>query len=1274
MVVVLVVDGNKKIRTLQGNVADYAYVKNQELERISISHASFLGERAFFKCKNLKTVHLQEGLTEIRNGCFSGCSNLEEIVIPKTVKKIGFRAFADCRRLKRVIIPEGVKEIDWAAFAGCSSLEEIVLPNSLKKIPAQLFLNCKNLKKVTLPENTTYLPDEFFKGCEKLNIVLDERIKTLGSRVFDGCCRLTNYPKQIEAMGEECFRNCRGLKNVCLNQKIEELNDGSFEGCSYLEQITRDGDGTIPIGKRCFKNCTKLLEIPDFVSQYQEQAFENCCGISEITITDSVIPFACFRGCQNIKTIHNQEKIKKIGSYAFSRNSSLEQFNLENISDIGSEAFSHCHNLKNITLCSSTTKIGSRSFYDCRNLESVVFPEVLEEVGKEAFRKCPKIKAIYIPSNLKIILDGAFAEMDSLVYLDVSPHNKNFITPDHKILIQPLRQKLVLYAAGLKDKSYSLKDYNVSVDSLGRELIQPIAYIGEKAFAGAKNLEEITICACTQDIERDAFEDCPNLTKLHVESIPLFTCPGFHIRDHGKYYFKKHSKKEASLPFTEVYFHGELVMIYTDALRDFEHIEKVVLPTDTSYSISNGAFISSNKLGEVFIPNGVSSIAKESFPETTTLNFENGLTITGLQELEHNDQYIGDYKLYTLADGTYYIEQNGKISTLSKNDIDGICSHSEAIRDNPILFLDFMNDLFKHNLDIPFFLNGILMKHMSLENRKIFFETIVRKENMSLEEQQEFDRDLEILKNSGLFDNEDKDTQFLLDKENFLLCVRYMKALKKFHVDDRPILCHKILMRYCDENQLKQLVAGDLGFLEEVISRSNLLSQEDELTARILSENCLDPFMQLFKDKKMNDRFLLQKPFIALAKGKELPDLFQYYDANMKRLFIEADVLKNNASACQNIKDLYVLLRILGAFEEDPIVRQRAMTFITEKILAKKLPNGEENPYCIAGDDIHRVFNFPYLREEFDGEFVAFFLEHYREIIAEEKEKAGFIQRIYLNFREISKTSTSNKGEQRKLKVTMKKCKNYLSEVKFDGVNDQNKDFAKLIGAWYDNNLTWIQAQKIYHESLQAPRNIFTKVLYDEKGNAIYNYDPALDLREENQGNIHYEWLPKQDYHNLVLGKYCSCCAHLEGVGKGIMRASMVLDCCQNLVIRDKTGEIISKGTIYVNKEEGYAVFNTVETSLNHRNVAELKEIYEAFMRGTQAFFDTYNKSNPDKPLTEITVGSNRNTLIKYLDASKHPTVPVQEALNYGQYSITGYGYHGDWNSDQKLLLKKKEQ
>ena len=187
----------------------------------------------------------------------------------------------------------------------------------------------------------------------------------------------------------------------------------------------------------------------------------------------------------------------------------------------------------------------------------------------------------------------------------------------------------------------------------------------------------------------------------------------------------------------------------------------------------------------------------------------------------------------------------------------------------------------------------------------------------------------------------------------------------------------------------------------------------------------------------------------------------------------------------------------------------------------------------------------------------------------------------------------------------------------------------------------------------------------------IYDNNPVNDLKEEINPNYSFEWLPKQDYDNLVLGKYCNCCAHIEGLGQGIMRASMVLDNCQNLVIRDSIGKIIAKSTIYVNKEEGYAVFNTVETSLNHRTDVELQKIYNAFLRGVKAFIKIYNKNNSDLPITNVSVGTKGNTILKYLKDNNHPTVDINQSLNFGEYSLNGSGYIGDWQSGQRLVLKR---
>ena len=60
---------------------------------------------------------------------------------------------------------------------------------------------------------------------------------------------------------------------------------------------------------------------------------------------------------------------------------------------------------------------------------------------------------------------------------------------------------------------------------------------------------------------------------------------------------------------------------------------------------------------------------------------------------------------------------------------------------------------------------------------------------------------------------------------------------------------------------------------------------------------------------------------------------------------------------------------------------------------------------------------------------------------------------------------------------------------------------------------------------------------------------------------------------------------------------------------------------------------------------------------------DSHNK------IKTISVGTNRNSLLSYLDDNNHPKISGNYAINFGSYSLNGYGYSGDWRS-QKLLLK----
>lgn len=1246
-------------------ISKFRYYGDSQLEEFNIEDGTkIIEERAFADCKNLKKITIPDSVTEIGPSAFSNCENLTEIELPKNLKKIGYRAFGNCKRLKRLIIPEGVETIDWAAFAGCENIEEIVIPDSVTCLSKQLFLGCKKLKKVTLPSHIDSLPDSLFSGCVSLDITLNKNIKTIGKRCFENCYHLTAFPENVTSIGENCFYNCKNLNNVSLSKEIEKLEVGTFDGCLNLVNIESKSNKKITIGKRCFRNCTSLKKIPNFINNFNEQAFENCRNVEEIDIIDQTIPYACFRNCKKLRKINGEDKIIDMSSYAFSGCDSLEEVNYYPIERMPSNAFSNCRNLRKVYIHEGTKSIGESAFANCSNLKDLFLPISLIEISKRAFKGCKSLEELRIPALVKTIAPGAFSYTDSLKRIIVDSNNKSYSTSeDHKILINNMMQSIELFAQGDKEKSYSLESYNVTTNSDGIELIRPLSYINEYAFAGAKYLEELTLCACSQDIESNSFVDCNNLKKLNIKGISLFSCPGINIKEKRNFYFDSKDKEEASLPFEEISFIGDIVEIFPNALKYFKNVKRINLPKDNPFGIAHKAFSDCKELKEIEIPNNVTSIAQNVFPKGCKVKFENGIVDENLISLSNGNDLIGDYKLYTFND-YYLIEKDNEISTLTKDTIRSTCSFESLIEDKPIKFIYFINMLLKHDLVIKPLLNGILFSKMNEENLEVLLKNLKKEDTFFLK----------VLDISNFLNNNDAVTEYLLN--NFQNVVDYVNLLKKYNIED-TILFNRLFMKYVDKNDFDYLLTDGKGILIRILNEGNLLkNNDDDLNNSILSNNLLKQFVEIIRKYNVKDRFLFNKQFIALANNPHFEKFISIYGPNTKRLLKMSGILDNENDARQNLNDLFSLLKITGAFDEDETIRQRAETFISEKIFSKLDSKGEKNKYRIWKDDIHRIFNFPYLVEnkynqEFDRNFSNFFIENYKELIEEEKKNSGFIQRVYLNFDEITKTSTSHKGSQRQLKVTVEKCINYLSKIKFNNVKESEIGLSKIIGRWYDTNEAWENAKIIRDESLYAPRNIFTKRTI-KKGKIKYDNNPKNDLKESLREDFSYEWLPKQDYDNFILGKYCNCCAHLEGAGQGIMRASMISNDCQNLVIRNELGEIIAKSTIYVNRARGYAVFNNVETNLNYRNSNDLEKIYNAFIRGTKAFLNTYNKNN-DIPLDSITIGDGRNTIKEILANHNHPNVIINKSLMFGEYALNkSYGYNGDWKDSQRLVLRRK--
>ena len=117
------------------------------------------------------TFVIPEGVKFIGECAFWKCEELKSINIPNSVIDIGASAFAGCLSLKKIDIPDSVERICSNAFACCRSLEEITLPASLKFMSYCAFYGCNSLKKINYC-NHSFIVDEILPGVIKANKVL----------------------------------------------------------------------------------------------------------------------------------------------------------------------------------------------------------------------------------------------------------------------------------------------------------------------------------------------------------------------------------------------------------------------------------------------------------------------------------------------------------------------------------------------------------------------------------------------------------------------------------------------------------------------------------------------------------------------------------------------------------------------------------------------------------------------------------------------------------------------------------------------------------------------------------------------------------------------------------------------------------------------------------------------------------------------------------------------------------------------------------------------
>ena len=349
-------------------------------------------------------------------------------------------SYDDASRIKTVVIEDGVTDIGNLAFAECRLLLSVTIGNDVSRIGDYSFYYCCSLDHVIFPDNVTVIGNYAFQYCSFPDVTIGNGVISIGSHAFSGPSNIT-VPANVtdiafnafdsgSAIHIRCYKNSaahtiaekNGIAYGLLDGSEEENTiSGTVENLTWKIDrlncvLTIECDGEMPYlplnSTPWFikRNYVHTVIIQDGVTAISSCAFTECMSLTDVIIADSVtkIGGSAFMWCRNLRNV-------EIGN---------------GVEVIAPEAFMWCSNLKSITLPDSVTTIGEEAFRDCTFLESISLGNSIEHIGNWAFSSCPYLESIALPDSVISIGNDVFTDFVQYIFYSGSEEQWNEIEID----------------------------------------------------------------------------------------------------------------------------------------------------------------------------------------------------------------------------------------------------------------------------------------------------------------------------------------------------------------------------------------------------------------------------------------------------------------------------------------------------------------------------------------------------------------------------------------------------------------------------------------------------------------------------------------------------------------------------------------------------------------------------------------------------------------------------------------------------------------------------
>ncbi len=327
-----------------GGLKDAIIVAGKDITKVkNLKVTGTVNARDFFMMRDemtkLQSINMKEVMivalngyyidNEIPNVALYNKFSLVRFVFPDSITRIGYEAFSGTNITGSLILPDGVMEIHDSAFSGCSSLAgTLTLPKSLKTIGDNAFYNCSGfIGNLTIPSSVKAIGVYAFASCSGFtgNLILPENLESLGYSTFVDCIGLTGsltIPNKIKKIEHGCFSQCGFDGFLNLHNGIEEIDAYAFCNCSFRGPLVLPKNLLI-IGENAFygNQFSGKLVLPSSLTVIKSGAFYDCSRLTGIVeIPDEVISIAprTFDGCNELEGIILPKGIESIREYAFS--------------------------------------------------------------------------------------------------------------------------------------------------------------------------------------------------------------------------------------------------------------------------------------------------------------------------------------------------------------------------------------------------------------------------------------------------------------------------------------------------------------------------------------------------------------------------------------------------------------------------------------------------------------------------------------------------------------------------------------------------------------------------------------------------------------------------------------------------------------------------------------------------------------------------------------------------------------------------------------------